>query len=54
MDTQELFRKIALLKNESLLVDCHVIKGKIVDIYKTGEIIYKLEPDSSFHTSGME
>ncbi|MBN1445515.1 MAG: PilZ domain-containing protein [Candidatus Omnitrophica bacterium] len=54
MDTANLFRKIALLKNERLLIDCHIIKGKITDIYKTGEIIYILEPDSVFHTSGME
>lgn len=54
MDTDNLFRKIALLKNERLLIDSHIIKGKIVDIYKTGEIIYILEPDSVFHTSGME
>ncbi len=54
METNNLFRKIALIKNERLVIDSHIIKGKIIDIYKTGEILYILEPQSEFHTSGME
>ena len=47
------FREIALIKNERLLVDNHVIYGKITDIYTTGEIVYLVDSHTVFHTAIM-
>lgn len=55
IDDRNLFREIALIKNERLLIDNHIILGKISDIdYQTGEIIYLVKSQSIFHTAGME
>lgn len=55
IDERSLFREIALIDNEHLVIENHVLAGKITDIdHRTGEIIYVVESQSVFHSSGLE
>lgn len=55
IEDRNLFREITLIKNEYLVIENHVLVGKITDInYETGEIIYIMESQSLFRSAGLE